>query len=272
MPPALVDTGWLERNLKNDAIRILDASWHMPAENRDAIADYEAEHIPGAQFFDIDANSDKFSDLPHMLPSAEEFAQSVGKLGISNHHHVIVYDMKGVFSAPRVWWTFRAFGHEAVSVLDGGMPKWKAESRPLAKSQEKTKAGNFSAQLVPALVKSREEVAAISKSGDADIIDARAASRFRGEVPEPRAGLRPGHIPGSHNLPFGELLMPPYQTLRTPPEISQIFKTAGVDLSKSAVTTCGSGLTACILTLALHQIGKTDVAVYDGSWSEWGRG
>lgn len=271
MTSSIVSTEWLEKHLQDDAIRILDASWHMPAENRSPQADYEAEHIPGAQFFDIDAISDPVSDLPHMLPSEQQFAEAVSKLGIANKHHVIVYDTKGIFSAPRVWWTFRTFGHKAVSVLDGGLPKWKAENRPLLKGPEKTAPQNYNAKKNVLLVKSREEVASISKSGEADIVDARAGARFRGEVPEPRAGLRSGHIPGSCNLPFGEVLMPPYQTLRTAPELRQLFETAGLNLEKPVIATCGSGLTACILVLALHQIGKSDVSVYDGSWSEWGR-
>lgn len=278
---ALVSTEWLFQHLHE--VKLLDSSWHMPAEGRDAQAEFAAEHIPGAQFFDIDSLSDQSSPYPHMLPGETEFTAAMNALGISNQDAVVVYDTKGIFSAPRVWWMFRVFGHEKVSVLDGGLPKWKAEGREVsrylkthAKNLDSSFAtliqsdGMYAAKLQPHLLRTFEQVQANVENSKEQVIDARSSARFKGEAPEPRPGLRSGHIPGSINVPFGELLMPPYQTMRSLPELQAIFMQAGAKENMQLVTSCGSGVTACILTLALYEIGLQNVAVYDGSWAEWG--
>lgn len=268
-PEALVDTEWLAVHLGDPKLRILDGSHHLPTTGRNARAEYEKAHIPGARFFDIDAIADPDTDLPHMLPSAEKFAADVGRLGIGNDDKVVVYDTVGTTGAARVWWTFRAFGHRDVAILDGGLPKWLAEGRPVTDEAPQPTPQTYRATLHPELVRDLEQVRRNIDEGREQILDARSAGRFQGTEPEPRVGLRGGHIPGSFNLPF-PLLFNQDRTFRSADELRRAFEGAGVDLGRPIVTTCGSGVTAAVLAFGLYLIGRTDVAVYDGSWSEWG--
>ncbi|PWG18699.1 3-mercaptopyruvate sulfurtransferase [Salibaculum griseiflavum] len=268
-PKTLVSTNWLASHLKDPDLRVIDASWYMPADNRDARAEYEAAHIPGARFFDIDEISDHRSELPHMVPPVEKFMSRMRAMGVGDGHQVVVYDGAGLFSAARVWWLFRLMGKTDVAVLDGGFPKWRAEGHPVEDMPPVIRDRHMTVQRQNHLVKDVTQVARAAKLKDHEIIDARAAERFRGEVEEPREGLRSGHIPGSRNLPFGELLKDD-GTMKDTDALKAAFEAAGVDLKKPAITSCGSGVTAAILSLALERIGKTDHAVYDGSWSEWG--
>lgn len=268
-PKTLVSTDWLAAHLKDPDLRILDASWHMPDAGRDARAEYEAAHIPGARFFDIDEISDHRSELPHMAPPVEKFMSRMRAMGVGDGHQVVVYDTEGVFSAARVWWLFRLMGKTDIAVLDGGLPKWQAEGRPVEDLPPIVRDRHMTVQRQAHLVKDVTQVAAASKLGDYEIIDARSAERFRGEVPEPRPGLRSGHIPNSRNVPFGNLLTAD-GTMKEPAELKAAFEEAGVDLSKPAITSCGSGVTAAILCLAMERFGKTDYSLYDGSWAEWG--
>jgi thiosulfate/3-mercaptopyruvate sulfurtransferase len=265
----IVTTEWLAAHLGESDLRVLDGTWHMPQLKRDPRAEFAQAHIPGAVFFDIDAIADHGTTLPHMLPTAAEFAAAVGALGVGSGDRVVVYDVRGVISAARVWWTFRTFGHEAVAVLDGGLRKWQAEGRPVESGQPKPAARAFTARLRPELVRDVEAMRANVTSRAAQVLDARSRGRFAGTEPEPRAGLRGGHIPGSLNLPY-ETLYRPDGTLKSPDDLRSAVTAAGVDLARPIVTSCGSGVTASVLALALHQLGRPDVAVYDGSWSEWG--
>mgnify|MGYP000987438906 FL=1 len=268
-PRTLVSTDWLAAHLNDPDLRILEASWHMPASGRDAKAEYEAEHIPGARFFDIDAISDTRSALPHMAPPVEKFISRMRAMGVGDGHQVVIYDSAGMFSAPRVWWTFRLMGKVDVAVLDGGLPKWKAEGRPLEDMPPMVRDRHITVQRQAHWVKDVSQVAAASKLGDWQILDARSAPRFKGEVDEPRPGLRAGHIPGSLNLPFGELLNPD-GTMKSPDALRAAMQAAGVDLARPVITSCGSGVTAAILSLALEILGHRNHALYDGSWTEWG--
>lgn len=268
-PRTLVSTDWLAAHLNDPDLRILEASWHMPATGRDAKAEYEAEHIPGARFFDIDEIADQRSTLPHMAPPVEKFVSRMRAMGVGDGHQVVIYDSAGIFSAPRVWWTFRLMGKVDVAVLDGGLPKWKAEGRPLEDMPPMVRDRHITVQRQAHWVKDVSQVAAASKLGDWQILDARSAPRFRGEVDEPRPGLRAGHIPGSLNLPFGELLNPD-GTMKSPDALRAAMQAAGVDLARPVITSCGSGVTAAILSLALEILGHRNHALYDGSWTEWG--
>lgn len=268
-PQLLVSTDWLAEHLSAPDLRILDASWHMPGSGRDARAEFEKAHIPGARFFDIDEISDERSSLPHMAPPVEKFVSRMRGLGIGDGHRVVVYDSAGLFSAARIWWLFRLFGKRDVAVLDGGLPKWRAEGRPVEDGVPILRDRHFTARRDAGLVRDVTQVAATAKLGDAQIVDARSAARFRGEAPEPRPGLRSGHIPGSKNVPYGELLNPD-GTMKDPPELRAAFEAAGVDVTKPAITTCGSGVSAAILSLALERLGNRSHALYDGSWAEWG--
>ncbi len=268
-PRTLVSTEWLEAHLKDPDLRIIDASWHMPAAGRDARAEYGRTHIPGARFFDIDEISDARSALPHMAPPPEKFISRMRAMGVGDGHQVVVYDSVGVFSAPRVWWTFRLMGKTDIAVLDGGLPKWVAEGRPVEDMPPVLRDRHITVQRQANLVRDVTQVAAAAKLGSHEIIDARSAGRFRGDEPEPRPGLRPGRIPGSRNVPFGQVLNAD-GTMKSPDELQRVFAQAGVDLDKPAITTCGSGVTAAILNLALERIGKHDHSLYDGSWAEWG--
>ena len=266
---ALVTTEWLAQNLGKRDVRVLDGSWHMPQLKRDARAEFAQAHIPGAVFFDIDAIADHGTTLPHMLPRAADFAGSVGRLGIGSRDRVIVYDTRGVTSAARVWWTFRVFGHDKVFVLDGGLPRWRAEGRAVQSGTPAPKLRRFTARLRRSLVRDLAGMRQNLTTRKAQVLDARSRGRFAGTDPEPRAGLRGGHIPGSLNLPYDEL----YQkdgTFLPADDIRSKLEGAGVNLAKPVVTSCGSGVTASVLALGFHVIGRPDVAVYDGSWTEWG--
>ncbi|UWR07298.1 MULTISPECIES: 3-mercaptopyruvate sulfurtransferase [Ruegeria] len=268
-PKTLVSTEWLAAHLKDPDLRILDASWYLPQQGRDARAEYEAGHIPGARFFDIDEISDHRSDLPHMAPPVEKFMSRLRAMGVGDGHQVVVYDGAGLFSAARVWWLFRLMGQENIAVLDGGLPKWVAEGREIEDLPPVIRDRHMTVRVQNHLVRDVTQVSAAAKLADHEIIDARAADRFAGSQPEPREGLRAGHIPGSRNVPFGQLLNAD-GTMKSPEDCRAVFEAAGVDLSKPAITTCGSGVTAAILSLALERMGKKDHSLYDGSWAEWG--
>lgn len=262
----LISTEWLANHLSDPDICILDCSWHLPATKRSAKAEFDFTHIPGAQFFDLDAISDTESKLPHMLPSAEKFGREVGRLGVGNTKRIICYDSVGLFSAPRAWWMLKAFGLVNVAVLDGGLKKWLAEEREIQSDTNVINSvGSFWARLDASKVVSIDEMA----NTKAQIIDARSKARFRGEEPEARAGVKPGHIPGSKNVHYASLLHN-NGTLRHPNDLATIFRKAKVNLGKPIVTSCGSGVTAAILTLALTELGAKDLRLYDGSWAEWG--
>lgn len=269
-PKTLVSTEWLARHLKDPDLRILDASWYLPAMGRDPKAEYDVGHIPGARYFDIDEISDARSDLPHMAPTVEKFMSRMRAMGVGDGHQIVVYDGMGIFSAARVWWTFKLMGKVDVAVLDGGLPKWQAEGREVEDLPPMVRDRHMTVQRQAHLVRDVTQVSSAAKLRDHEIIDARAADRFLGQAPEPREGLRSGHIPGSRNVPFGTLLAQD-GTMKAPDTLRAVFEAAGVDLSKPAITTCGSGVTAAILSLALERIGKSDHSLYDGSWSEWGQ-
>jgi thiosulfate/3-mercaptopyruvate sulfurtransferase len=262
----LVSTTWLNGHFSASDICILDCSWHLPTTKRDAKVEFVAAHIPGAQFFDIDANSDREIKLPHMLPSAAQFSATVSGLGIGNTTKVICYDSLGLFSAARVWWMFKTFGHENVSVLDGGLKKWLAEQRGVESGPAALPAPkNFTAKLNPKMVIDMEGTAASS----AQILDARSPTRFRGEEPEPRPGVKPGHMPGAINTHYASLLQED-GTLKSPAALTAMFEAAKVKRDQPIITSCGSGVTAAIITLALTELGATNLKLYDGSWAEWG--
>ena len=268
-PKTLVSTEWLHAHLKDPDLRILDGSYYLPQMGRDPRAEYDAAHIPNARFFDIDDVADHGSDLPHMVPPVEKFMSRMRAMGVGDGHQVVVYDGMGLFSAARVWWLFKLMGQNNIAVLDGGLPKWRAEGRPVEDLPPVIRDRHMTVRRQNHMVKDVTQVSAASKLGDYEIIDARSPGRFRGEEPEPRVGLRPGHIPGSKNVCFKDLLNAD-QTMKNPVEMRQIFEAAGVDFNKPAITTCGSGVTAAVLSLGLERIGKTDHSLYDGSWSEWG--
>ena len=267
MTDPLVSTDWLAAHLGE--VQVVDATWFMPGEGREGHADYLAAHIPGAIFFDIDAIADKTIDLPHMLPTAEVFAEAAGQLGLSRDATVVAYDSFGIRSAARVWWTLRVMGFDKVVVLDGGLKKWLAEDRPTESGQSTLPSTTLSPSLDTRLVRDVEAVKNLLQSKAAQLVDARGAARFRGEAPEPRAGLRGGHMPGARNTPFDSLLNAD-GSMKTAEELRPLFAAAKVDLGAPIVTTCGSGVTASVVALALARLGREDVAVYDGSWTEWG--
>ncbi|MDP6516975.1 MAG: 3-mercaptopyruvate sulfurtransferase [Alphaproteobacteria bacterium] len=269
-PAALLGTEWLADHLGDPAVRVVDGSWHLPTLDRDPKAEYVAGHIPGAVFFDIDGIADRSNPLPHMLPDPATFAAQVGALGLGDDAHIVAYDATGVGSAARVWWNFRVFGHHRVSVLDGGMAKWRAEGRPVETGAVEPEPARFNARFDATLVRDLAAVRANIATGREQVLDARAAGRFVGTEPEPREGLRGGHIPGSHNLPFLDLYDPDTKTLKPPTELVRLYRAAGIDPDRPVVTSCGSGITACNLALGLDLIGARRVAVYDGSWTEWG--
>lgn len=268
-PKTLVSTDWLAAHLGDPDLRVLDGSWYMPDSGRDARAEYEAGHIPGARFFDIDDISDQRSALPHMAPPPEKFISRMRAMGVGDGHQVVVYDGAGLFSAARVWWLFKLMGKSDVAVLDGGLPKWRAEGRALEDLPPVVRDRHITVQRQSHLVRDVAQVAAAAKLGDWQIVDARAAARFRGDAPEPRPGLRAGHIPGAMNLPFGKLLNAD-GTMKDLPALRAAFEAAGVDLARPVITSCGSGVTAAVLSLALERLGHSRHALYDGSWSEWG--
>jgi len=268
-PKTLVSTDWLAAHMRDPDLRILDGSYYLADAGRDAKAEYAAGHIPGARFFDIDDIADSRSDLPHMAPPIEKFMSRMRAMGVGDGHQVVVYDGAGLFSAARVWWLFKLMGQNDVAVLDGGLPKWVAEGREVEDLPPIVRDRHMTVRRQAHLVKDVTQVSSASELRDQEIIDARSAGRFRGEEPEPRPGMRGGHIPGSKNVHYSSLLNAD-QTLKSPEETRAIFEAAGVDLSKPAITTCGSGVTAAILSLAMARMGKDDHSLYDGSWSEWG--
>jgi thiosulfate/3-mercaptopyruvate sulfurtransferase len=265
----LVSTDWLATRLGDPDIAILDATWFMPDALRDAGAEYADAHIPGAVFFDIDKVCDLASDLPHMLASPADFAVAARRLGVNRGSSVVVYDTHGLFSAPRVWWNFRAMGHERTAVLDGGVAKWRAEGRPLESGWPAPVRGDFRARPDASLVRHLDGFRDAVATASVQILDARPAGRFTGAAPEPRAGLRSGHMPGALSLPWSDLVRAD-GTLLSPDALRVAFEGAGIDLRAPIVTSCGSGISASLLALALARVGRGDVAVYDGSWSEWG--
>lgn len=268
-PNLLVSTQWLAERMTAPDIRILDGSMYLPTDGRNGRELYEQAHIPGARFFDIDEIADDHSPLPHMLPPVEKFVSKIRKMGIGDGHRVVVYDQQGIYSAARVWWMFRVFGHTDVAVLDGGLPKWTAEGHPVEDEIPDPRERHFTGRRNSALVRDVTQMARAVKLRDEQIVDARSPGRFRGEEDEPRKGLRQGRIPGSTNVHFRTLLNDD-ETMKDVDSLRAAFEAAGVDLSKPIVTSCGSGVTAAILTLALARLGHSRNALYDGSWVEWG--
>ncbi len=268
-PKTLVSTDWLAAHLNDPDLRIFDASYYLADMGRDARTEYDAAHIPGARFFDIDEISDARSELPHMVPPPEKFVSRMRAMGVGDGHQVVVYDGAGIFSAARVWWLFRLMGKTDIAVLDGGFPKWQAEGHPVEDLPPVTRDRHITVSRQNHLVRDVTQVAAAAKLGDHEILDARSPGRFKGEEPEPREGLRSGHIPGSKNIHYRTLLNDD-GTMKDPSDLQAVFDAAGVDLSKPVITTCGSGVTAAIISLALERLSHDRHALYDGSWAEWG--
>jgi thiosulfate/3-mercaptopyruvate sulfurtransferase len=264
----LKSTKWLAGQLGKNDVAIVDGSYYLPTQNRDARAEYVAAHIPGAVFFDINAIADKSTDLPHMLPGPDQFGEAAGSLGISDKDTIVVYDGSGFYSAPRVWWTFRIFGARKVFILDGGLPAWKAEDRPTEAGEVKRFKRTFNANMDTNAVAMVSDVQMALSGETAQVVDARSAGRFAGSEPEPRAGLHSGHMPGARSVPAMEIVE--NGRLASADKIAAAFRKAGVDADKPIITTCGSGVTAVILAMALDAIGKKMPRIYDGSWSEWG--
>lgn len=267
---SLVSTEWLDSHLSAPDIRVVDGSWYLPQDHRHPKAEYAEVHIPGARFFDIDEVCDTDSILPHMLPSAEKFASRTRRLGLGDGNRIVVYDGAGCMTSARVWWMFRIFGHRDTVLLDGGLPKWRREGRPLEDIPPAHGERHFSARLDTTMMRTLDQMLANLESGREQVADARSPGRYSGSEPEPRPGVRGGHIPGGVNVPYRSLLDPDHGTFLPPDKLRRVFEEAGVDLSRPIVTTCGSGITAAVLTFALHLLGHRNTALYDGSWSEWG--
>jgi thiosulfate/3-mercaptopyruvate sulfurtransferase len=265
----VVSTAWLADHLVDPALRIVDATWYMPHLRRDARVEFREAHIPGAIYFDIDAIADRHRGLPHMLPDAATFAEAAGALGVGDGDRVVVYAGKHLTASARVWWTFRAFGHDRVAVLDGGLARWREEGRPIEAGEPSPVRRHLTARLHPELVTDLDGVRGNLATRLEQVVDARSAGRFAGTEPEPRPGLRGGHIPGSLNVPYDRLFRSD-GTLLSRDDLRRVFEAARVDLGRPIVTSCGSGVTACVLALGLDLVGRPDVAVYDGSWTEWG--
>lgn len=266
----LVSTDWLDDHLFAPDIRIVDATWYLPTVARDARVEYEEAHIAGAVFVDIDEIADPGTSLPHMLPDPVRMASRMRQLGIGDGNRVVVYDNNSYMASARLWWQLRVFGHEDVVVLDGGLAKWQAEGRPVTDEPPRQRERHFTARLNSFLVRDLDQMRGLIADRDTQVVDARAAARFKGEAPEPRAGLRAGHMPGALNLPYTMLIDANSGTLLPEHELRAILEWAGVNPARPLVTTCGSGVTACVINLALFRLGHRDVPVYDGSWSEWG--
>jgi len=267
---SLVQTEWLADHMDAPDVRIVDGTWFLPRLQRDAADEYESQHIPGAVFFDIDGIADSDSALPHMLPSPEKFSSRVRKLGLGDGNRIVVYDALGLYSAPRVWWMFRIFGHDDIAVLDGGLPKWLAEGRPVTAEPPMPRERHFTARFNTTMVRDLDQVRRALEKESAQVVDARPENRFSGAEPEPRPGLRSGHMPGSVNLPYSALVGAESGTMKSAEALRAAFEDAGVDLARPVVTSCGSGITACLVALGLDLLGHRDVAVFDGSWVEWG--
>lgn len=263
-----VSADWLQERLGSPGLTIVDGSWYLPAQNRNARAEYEQAHIPGAVFFNHDTVVDPRSELPHALPSARHFEQHASSMGISHKDTIVIYDGPGMFTAPRVWWMFKMMGVENVYLLDGGFDRWKAEGRPVTSEPTKVASCAFIPKFNAAAVANFDEISRICADGSCQIADARSQGRFEGTEPEPRAGMRSGHMPGAKNIPIAELSR--NGELKSPAELREVFEKYGIDLTKPVVTTCGSGVTAAVISLALHELGHTENKLYDGSWSEWG--
>ncbi len=269
-PEALVSTEWLAQHLDDPEVGIIDASWYLPAQNRDAAAEYGQAHIPGAVYFDIDEISDTSSDLPHMIPSAEGFAAKVGALGLGNGFRIVAYDSGSMMASCRAWWMFRLFGYDDVAVLSGGFAKWRRENRPVESGEVTPVPRTLTVRFRPELVRSLDQMQENLRPKTAQVLDARSRGRFDGTEPETRPGLRGGHIPGSTCLHYPKLTDPETGEFLPAGELEAAFEDCGVDLDRPAVGTCGSGVSACVLALGLHLLGHEDYAVYDGSWTEWG--
>lgn len=269
-PDGLVSTSWLALHLDDPQVRVVDATWYLPTVAREGRADYDAGHIPGAVFWDLDAIGDPADPLPHMLPSPADFKHHMEGLGIADDSFVIVYDQLGIATAGRPWWMLRYFGHDKVAVLDGGMVRWKAEGRPVTTAATPARAATFSPRPRPDLLRTLDQMRANLTSRSDQVLDARSAGRFAGTMPEPRPNCRSGHIPGARNLPVDQLVDPKRKTMKSAGHLKGLVIGAGIDLDRPIATSCGSGVTASTLALALYLIGRKDVPVYDGSWSEWG--
>ncbi|MBH5402413.1 3-mercaptopyruvate sulfurtransferase [Bradyrhizobium sp. CNPSo 4010] len=267
----LVSTEWLAAHMDDANVKILDASFKLPGVLPLPKDDYLAAHLPGAVFFDVDAVSDHSNPLPHMFPSAEQFGRDVGNLGIGNSDTVVLYDAGGWVAAPRAWWMFLSYGHSNVRILNGGLKKWRAEGRATESGEVKPKPATFTANYDSNRVRSMQQLIANLESRKEQVIDARAADRFEGRAPEPRPGIRSGHIPGARNVPYNLLFDAATGEMKPLDELRAAFTNAGVKLDAPIVTSCGSGVSAGVLTLALYRLGITDTALYDGSWSEWGQ-
>jgi thiosulfate/3-mercaptopyruvate sulfurtransferase len=268
LPTPVVDADWVASRLNQPGLRVLDASWHLPTTARNARTEFANEHIPGAQFFDIDRIADTDSPLLHMLPDTASFAREVGRLGVASDSAVVVYDTLGLFSAARAWWMFRVFGHEAVAVLDGGLPEWQRRGFTTESGEPASvDTAGFEPGFVAERVADIERVRASLGDARTRVLDARPAPRFRGEVAEPRPGVRSGHMPGAANLPFERVIDPETGRLRPPDELASLLVETD---NRSVICSCGTGVTACVLALALERSGHDDVAVYDGSWAQWG--
>ncbi len=268
-PTKLVSTEWLAEHIQDPDLRVIDASWYLPGENREPYEEYKTSHIPGARFFDIDEIADKDTDLPHMVPSQEFFVTRVKRMGIGDGHQIVVYDTAGIFSSPRVWWLFKLMGHKDIAVLDGGYPKWLNEGREVEDMMPLVQERHYIVRKLAQMVTTFTEVQTASDEGEVQILDARSSSRFKGLAPEPRSGLRAGNIPNSLNLPFTNLLQQ-NGTMKAKADLTDAIQKSGIDLDKPVITTCGSGITAAILYLALDIVGHKNISLYDGSWAEWG--
>jgi thiosulfate/3-mercaptopyruvate sulfurtransferase len=264
----IVSTQWLADHLADPDLVLIDASWHMPATGRNGAVEFEAGHIPGAGFFDLDGVSDHSTSLPHMLPSSEDFAAAMSALGLSNDSKAVIYDGAGLFSAPRLWWMLRVFGFERAAILDGGFPAWKAEGRPIETGPARQRQAPFSARLNKALVADLDQVRQALAARSHKVLDARSADRFYGRAPEPRPGLASGHMPGASNLPSTDLVA--QGRLKDPASLKQALNALGIDGETPVITSCGSGVSAAIITLAMVRVGLPIGALYDGSWTEWG--